>query len=195
MITIDGAAGEGGGQIVRTAVGLALVTGQPCQLVNIRAGRRKPGLLAQHLTAVQAAAQISGAELQGAQLGAHEFTLTPGQVAAGKYHFQVGTAGSATLVLQTILPALMIATGISEITLEGGTHNPFAPPFDFLQQAFFPLLQRMGVTISATIARYGFYPAGGGQFTVTIQPAQRLAPLELLAKGALVILQATAIVA
>src|SRR6185369_12210380 len=130
MITIDGSQGEGGGQILRTSLALSLVTGQSFRLENIRAGRQKPGLLRQHLTAVEAATSVGNAEVIGATLGSQTLEFRPGEVKPGDYCFAVGTAGSATLVLQTILPPLLTATRISNLTLEGGTHNPFAPPFD-----------------------------------------------------------------
>src|SRR5688500_5627223 len=127
MITIDGSEGEGGGQILRTSLALSLVTGQPFRIVNIRAGRKKPGLLRQHLTAVQAAIAIGDAVADGAEIGSQELVFRPEGIRAGEYRFAVGTAGSTTLVLQTVLPALMLANGPSRVVLEGGTHNPFAP--------------------------------------------------------------------
>jgi RNA 3'-terminal phosphate cyclase (ATP) len=145
MIDIDGSEGEGGGQVLRTSLSLSLVTGSPFRIEKIRAGRKKPGLLRQHLTAVQAAAQIGSAEVEGDELGSREIIFRPATVKPGRYTFSVGTAGSAGLVLQTVLPPLLLASGPSELTLEGGTHNPWAPPFDFLSRAFFPLLRRMGV--------------------------------------------------
>jgi RNA 3'-terminal phosphate cyclase (ATP) len=153
MITVDGSFGEGGGQILRTALALALVTGQPFRIEKIRAGRKNPGLLRQHLTAVKAAAQIGQATIAGDSIGSTQLTFAPGRIAAGEYTFAVGTAGSTTLVLQTILPALLRANAPSRLTLEGGTHNPFAPPFHFLVQAFLPLLNQMlaGGQVTASI--------------------------------------------
>ncbi|MCP5520422.1 MAG: RNA 3'-terminal phosphate cyclase [Verrucomicrobiales bacterium] len=180
---IDGSVGEGGGQILRTALALSLVTGEAFRIRNIRAGRRKPGLLRQHLTAVQAARAVGDGAVDGAELGSLELVFHPGRVAPGDYRFAVGTAGSATLVLQTVLPALLTAAGPSTLKLEGGTHNPFAPPFDFLDRTFLPLINRMGPTVSATLERHGFYPAGGGRFTVTIDPVPSLRPLELMDRG------------
>lgn len=183
MLRLDGSLGEGGGQILRTALGLSLVTGQAFCLEKIRAGRKKPGLLRQHLTAVEAAAAIGQAEVEGAELGSGQLRFTPRQVMAGDYRFAVGTAGSATLVLQTVLPALAIASGTSQVVLEGGTHNPFAPPFDFLAKTFLPLFSRMGPKVTALLHRPGFFPAGGGRFNVVIQPAARLSGLEILERG------------
>jgi RNA 3'-terminal phosphate cyclase (ATP) len=185
MIVIDGSQGEGGGQILRTALALSLVTGQPFRLERIRAGRQKPGLLRQHLTAVEAAKGISGAEVTGAALGSQDLEFHPGTVTPGDYRFAVGTAGSATLVLQTVLPPLLTAAGPSWLTLEGGTHNPFAPPFDFLARSFAPVVQRMGPQIDLHLERPGFFPAGGGRFEARITPVERLAPIELLEVGTL----------
>lgn len=183
MITIDGSFGEGGGQILRTSLALSLVTGQAFRIQNIRAGRSKPGLLRQHLTAVEAAAKVGDAVVDGAALGSKELVFKPGKVRHGDYRFAVGTAGSATLVLQTVLPALIIGNQPSSLTLEGGTHNPHAPPFDFLDRAFLPLLNRMGPKISANVERAGFFPAGGGRFSVTINPVEKLASLALQSRG------------
>src|SRR2546428_9297761 len=160
MITIDGSFGEGGGQILRTALSLSLATGTPFRIENIRAGRKKAGLLRQHLTAVLAAAEIGAAEIEGATLGSTMLTFTPKSVRAGEYRFAVGTAGSGTLVFQTILPALLRASAATRVTIEGGTHNSAAPPFDFLDRTFLPLIRKMGATVSLKLERYGFYPAG-----------------------------------
>ena len=136
QLTIDGSQGEGGGQILRSALGLSMLTGQPFRIQKIRANRDKPGLLRQHLTVLNAAAALCNAKVSGNALRSHEVSFSPRKVEAGDYHFAVGTAGSATLVLQTILPALVVADAPSTLTLEGGTHNPFAPPADFLTRAF-----------------------------------------------------------
>lgn len=183
MITIDGSFGEGGGQILRTSLALSLVTGQAFRIQNIRAGRPKPGLLRQHLTAVEAATKVSDGAVDGAALGSKELVFKPGKVTPGDYRFAVGTAGSATLVLQTVLPALMLGKQTSRLTLEGGTHNSHAPPFDFLQRAFLPLLCRMGPEINVKLERHGFFPAGGGRFTVDLTPAEKLSPLNLQTRG------------
>lgn len=195
VVTINGAQGEGGGQIVRSSLALALVTGKSVTIENIRAGREKPGLMRQHLTAVQAAAALCGGVVKGAEIGSQSLMLEPGPLRAGKYQFSVGTAGSATLVLQTVLPALLIAEGPSELVLEGGTHNQWAPPFDFLQQAFLPLVKRMGPRVSATLERHGFYPAGGGRFTVAIEPSPSLFGFDLLERGPTISRRACALVA
>src|SRR4051812_18380190 len=140
MLTIDGSRGEGGGQVLRTALTLSLLSGEPLRMVHIRAGRGRPGLLRQHLCAVKLAAEVGRAEVTGAEPGSRELTFAPRALQAGDYRSTVGTAGSATLVLQTVLPALLKAKGRSTLVLEGGTHNPLAPSFDFLSRAFLPLL-------------------------------------------------------
>lgn len=175
--------GEGGGQVLRTALALSLTTRRPVELTKIRAGRQKPGLMRQHLTAVQAAAAVGSARVAGAEIGSRELRFEPGPIRFGSFEFSVGTAGSTTLVLQTILPALLTAGGPSTVRLRGGTHNPMAPPFDFLVNAFLPLLGRMGARVGADLVRPGFYPAGGGECIVTVAPVARLRPLELLARG------------
>jgi RNA 3'-terminal phosphate cyclase (ATP) len=195
MLTIDGSYGEGGGQILRTALALSLVTVKPFRIENIRAGRKNPGLLRQHLTAVNAATEISRAEVTGAAIGSRELTFAPGSVVSGNYAFAVGTAGSTTLVLQTVLPALLIASGKSKLILEGGTHNPFAPPFDFLEKSFLPLVNRMGPRVTAELERPGFYPAGGGRMSVMIEPAAQLDRLDLPARGEVLARRARAVVA
>src|SRR5688572_16449750 len=183
LITIDGSMGEGGGQVLRTSLALSLVTGKPFRIEKIRAGREKPGLLRQHLTAVNAAAAVGGAHVEGAALGSRELDFRPGPAKPGEYRFAVGTAGSATLVLQAVLPALLTARGASTLVLEGGTHNPFAPPFDFLDKAFLPLLRRMGARVEVALERPGFYPAGGGRFQVRVEPVERLERLDLPSRG------------
>lgn len=195
-IEIDGSQGEGGGQILRSSLTLSLVTGKPVRLTKIRAGRDKPGLMRQHLTAVRAAVEVGLAEVEGAEVGSQTLTFSPTTIRAGAYSFAVGTAGSGTLVLQTVLPALLLAEAPAEIMLEGGTHNQWAPPYDFLAQAYFPLLRRMGVEVTAALERHGFYPAGGGQFSVSIQPTGgELLRLELLDRGAVQHRSVTAVVA
>ncbi len=195
MLTIDGSQGEGGGQIVRSSLALSLVTGKPVTIERVRAGRRKPGLGRQHLKAVQAARKISKARVDGAELGSSRIVFQPGRVKAGNYSFRIATAGSTTLVLQTVLPALMIADGVSTITLEGGTHNPFAPPYDFLAKAYLPLLARMGPQVKANLERPGFYPAGGGKFTVEVAPVEKLGRLELIERGEIAARRVWAVVA
>jgi len=185
MITLDGSTGEGGGQILRTSLGLSVVTGQAFRVHAIRAKRAKPGLMRQHLAAVRAAATISGAELEGDAIGSRELVFRPKKVEHGAYSFPIGSAGSATLVLQTVLPALLTREGRSTLVFEGGTHNPMAPPYDFLERAFLPLLRRMGAKLEAKLVSYGFYPAGGGRIEVSIEGGRKLDALALDERGAL----------
>jgi RNA 3'-terminal phosphate cyclase (ATP) len=191
---LDGSHGEGGGQIVRSSLALSLVTGRSFTIENLRSRRDKPGLAPQHLTAVRAAAEVGAAEVEGDEVGSRLITFRPTRLQAGDYTFDIGTAGSTTLVLQTVLPAQMIADGPSRITLKGGTHNHRAPSVEFLAKAYLPLVNRMGVRVHADVDRYGFYPAGGGRFTVTIEPTKSLNGFDLLERGAVVELRATALV-
>lgn len=185
MIEIDGSAGEGGGQILRTSLALSMCTGQAFTLAKIRAGRAKPGLMRQHLTCVNAAAEICGAKVDGAELNSQSLRFVPGPVRAGNYRFHVGTAGSCTLVLQTVWPALLMADAPSHLALGGGTHNPMAPPFHFLERSYAPLLRRLGARSELALRRLGFYPAGGGEIEATIWPAaDQLQPFDLIERGA-----------
>jgi len=195
LIRIDGSFGEGGGQILRTSLSLSLATGRPFRIENIRAKRQKPGLLRQHLTAVQAASEVGSGEVEGATLGSTALTFVPGKVRGGDYRFAIGTAGSGTLVLQTILPALMTAVAPSRIEIEGGTHNPAAPPFDFLRSSFLPIIELMGPRIKVELDRYGFYPAGGGRFVTEITPCADLRPITLGERGKITGNRAIALVA
>jgi RNA 3'-terminal phosphate cyclase (ATP) len=195
MLVLDGSQGEGGGQILRSALALSLATGTPFRIENIRAGRPRPGLMRQHLTAVEAAATVGNADTSGAAVGSRCLDFNPGRAHGGDYRFSVGTAGSATLVLQTVLPALMTAAESSTLILEGGTHNPMSPPFDFLAQTFLPLVGRMGPRVEALLERSGFYPAGGGRFRVAVTPAAKLAPLVLESRGEIRARRVRAIVA
>ncbi|MEQ1695067.1 MAG: RNA 3'-terminal phosphate cyclase [Hyphomicrobiaceae bacterium] len=182
MITIDGSAGEGGGQVLRTALSLAMVTGKAFAIEKIRAKRSRPGLLRQHLTCVLAAETISGATVTGAELGSTAVTFVPGAIKGGTYHFAIGTAGATALVFQTILPALLHAGVPSQILLSGGTHNTKAPSFDYLDRVVCPLLWRMGASVSLSLRKPGFYPAGGGVWEAKIAPSQ-LVPLVIEAAG------------
>jgi RNA 3'-terminal phosphate cyclase (ATP) len=184
IISIDGSEGEGGGQILRTSLALSLLSGQPFRITNIRAKRKKPGLLRQHLTAVTAAVEIGDAAVDGAEIGSRELVFRPGTIKPGEYHFAIGTAGSTSLVLQTILPALALASAPSRVVLEGGTHNPFAPPFDFLARTFLPVLERFGAKVEATLVRPGFFPGGGGRIEVAITPTAQFRAIDLTERGA-----------
>ena len=194
MITIDGSEGEGGGQVVRNALALSLVTGQPFQITNIRGKREKPGLMRQHLTAVEAACAIGGAECDGVAVGASDIAFRPGRITPGDYRFAVGTAGSTSLVLQTVLVPLLLADAPSRLVLEGGTHNMMAPPFEFIERCFLPIVNRMGPRVEARLVRHGFYPLGGGRVEIDIAPAP-LAPIDCVDRGALGRVSATALFA
>jgi RNA 3'-terminal phosphate cyclase (ATP) len=184
MIEIDGSAGEGGGQMLRSALSLSICTTQPFRITNIRAKRDKPGLMRQHLTAVRAAAEICDAEVTGDDVGSQELTFRPGSVKSGNYAFSIGTAGSCTLVLQAVLPPLLTASGPSQIRISGGTHNKGSPPVDFLQRAYLPLIRKMGPQVQLELVRHGFYPRGGGEIVASIVPSPRLARLALMERGA-----------
>lgn len=176
MIHLDGSIGEGGGQVLRTALALSIATGQGFVLDRVRAGRAKPGLLRQHLTGLRAAAEICGALVEGDALGSPRVVFEPGPAVAGDYRFAIGSAGSAGLVLQTVLPPLLLLDRPSTVTVSGGTHNSAAPPYHFLEQVFAP---QVGLALS--LNKWGFYPAGGGEISARVQP--RRAPVDRLRRG------------
>ncbi len=169
VISIDGSQGEGGGQIVRTGLALAAALHRNIHITNIRASRENPGLGHQHLAAVRAAAAVCDAKVTGDQIGSKELTFTPGKLKAGEYRFEIGTAGSTVLVLQTVIPALTLASGDSVVTVTGGTHNPLAPCFEYLRDVFLILASATNVQIYCEMIRPGFYPAGGGEVRMTIR--------------------------
>lgn len=181
-VAIDGAHGEGGGQVLRTALSLAAATGRAVQVERIRAGRRKPGLQPQHLTAVRAAAQVCAAEVEGDKLDSQTLRFAPqSPPRAGSYTFDVaqvakgGSAGAVSLVLQTVLVPLAMAEGPSQLTLRGGTHVAWSPPFDYVKRVYLPTLARMGIGAKAQIDKWGWYPLGGGQVQATVSGAPRRA--------------------
>ncbi|MFN3985494.1 MAG: RNA 3'-terminal phosphate cyclase [Rhodocyclaceae bacterium] len=183
IVDLDGAHGEGGGQVLRSALTLSMITGTPFRIQRIRARRSKPGLLRQHLTAVQAAQAICGARVADAVAGSHNLSFEPGPIRGGSHRFAIGTAGSCTLVLQTVVPALWFADGPSEIEVSGGTHNPSAPPADFLMRAWAPLMARMGAPVQLELVRHGFYPAGGGTVCARVAPVAAWSRLDLSERG------------
>lgn len=192
MLTIDGSHGEGGGQILRTALALSAITGQPMRIERIRAGRKNPGLRPQHLTAVRAAAAICEARLEGDELGSQTLAFVPGDLPRpGEYVFDVaeaaqgGSAGSVGLVLQAVLLPLALAKGESHLTIRGGTHVPWAPPVSYLTHVFLPTLARMGVQAQIELVRWGFYPAGGGEIRVQIEGKATLNSIQLTERGKL----------
>ncbi len=184
VISIDGSQGEGGGQILRTALSLSAITGKPFVIENIRARRAKPGMMRQHLTTVKAAAAICGAAVEDATIGSQRLRFEPGSLQPGEYTFNIGSAGSTSLVLQTVLLPLALAGGVSRVTLQGGTHNNGAPPFEFLAHAFLPLVQRIGFNVEIALRQYGFYPVGGGELHAEIGPPAAFSPLAVDECGA-----------
>lgn len=182
-LQLDGS--SGGGQMLRTALSLAMLTGQPFRMTNIRGKRRKPGLMRQHLTCVRAACEISDGTADGAEIGSTELVFRAGKVRPASYEFAIGTAGSTSLLFQTLFPALAMAGGESRLRLSGGTHNPLAPPFDFLDRVFLPAVRRMGFDASLELVQTGFAPAGGGVIDCVIRPVENLKPFILLDRGQL----------
>lgn len=183
MIQLDGSGG--GGQMLRTALSLAMVTGKPFRMTKIRGQRRKPGLMRQHLTCVKAACEISGGTADGAEIGSTELVFGAGEVRASSYHFSIGTAGSTSLLLQTLLPALWSAEGPSTLRLEGGTHNPLAPPFDFIERVFLPAMAKMGAKATVRLLETGFVPVGGGVIECEIEPCAAFAAFDWMDRGEL----------
>ena len=178
MLHLDGSYGEGGGQILRTALSLSAWLGQPVRIDHLRAGRPKPGLRPQHLTAVRALAQITRAEVTGVELNSQELTFRPRAPQAGHYLFDVaeraGSAGSVTLIAQALLPPLLRAAGSSTLTLRGGTQVPWSPPAHYLFQVFLPALAQLGAEVKMTLERWGWYPRGGGEARWEIKPVRTL---------------------
>jgi RNA 3'-terminal phosphate cyclase (ATP) len=185
MLHLDGAHGEGGGQLVRTSLSLAALLGEPVKITDIRAGRAKPGLRPQHLTGVKALAHIARAEVEGASLGSRELTFKPRAIRGGDYFFDVaektGSAGAVTLVAQALLPLFLAAREPTILTVRGGTHVAWSPPAHYLMHVFLPALAEMGGNISLTLTRWGWYPRGGGEVRLTVNPVARLASQQWLA--------------
>lgn len=190
FLEIDGSEGEGGGQILRSALSLSILTLRPFRLTNIRANRKPPGLKAQHAACVKAAAVISGARHKGGQVGSTQLFFEPGEVVAGPQRFGIGTAGATSLVLQTVyLPLALRGDRSSDVTVTGGTHGTTCPVFEFLRDTWAGHLRRMGFGIDLTLARPGFYPRGGGEIVALVTPCLRVAgvtltdPLKVTAVG------------
>ncbi|MBQ7650615.1 MAG: RNA 3'-terminal phosphate cyclase [Victivallales bacterium] len=183
MITIDGSFGEGGGQILRTSLSLAAITGTEVRLENLRANRPKPGLMRQHLACAKAVAEICGGELDGAELRSQTITLKPGMIRGGEYNFAIGSAGSTILLAQTVLPVLLFADAPSTVVIEGGTYNDKAPAYDFFEEAYLPCLRKMGVEADVEMKRVGFYPAGGGRIELNVKPVRAWRRLSLVEHG------------
>lgn len=172
-VFIDGSIGEGGGQILRTALGLSCITGKGIHIENIRAARANPGLARQHLSCVEAACEICDGKCEGAEVGSKVLDFQPAHVRSGDFCFDIGSAGSATLVIQTVAPALFLAEKPSTVTVTGGTHNPLAPPFDFFCETFLPAIASGGFYGNCRLIKHGFFPAGGGKIRFNVQPWQK----------------------
>ena len=182
-IEIDGSFGEGGGQMLRTSLSLAAITGQAVHFTKIRANRKKPGLMRQHRLCAVATAEICGGTITGAEINSQEMNFTPGRIKGGEYCFDIGSAGCTTLVAQTILPVLLFADEPSRVVLKGGTYVSKAPSFDFFDRVFLPCLRSMGADVTANLVRPGFYPVGGGEVVLEIKPIGKWRPLELVEGG------------
>lgn len=189
MLEIDGSYGEGGGQILRYGLALSVMTKRPFRIYNIRARRKKPGLMPQHLTSIRAAAKISGAEVRGDHYGSTDIQFIPGEIKPGSYSFDVAeersSAGSVSLVLQSVVPVLILANEESQIVVKGGTHVPFAPIFDYWNLIFAEMLKRFGIDLFGRIISHGFYPKGGGEIFVRVK-SQRPRPIDLIDRGRLI---------
>ncbi|MGC9318847.1 MAG: RNA 3'-terminal phosphate cyclase, partial [Armatimonadota bacterium] len=186
MLTIDGSHGEGGGQVLRTSLALSALLGREMRIHSIRAGRSKPGLAAQHLAAVRAAAEVCGADTEGASMGSQELTFRPRDLRSGDYRFEIGTAGSTTLVLQTVLPPLLFARGSSVVRIHGGTNVRWSPPQEYIAEVFLPAIARMGASVELECITPGFYPRGGGCIEARVSHLREtLAPLRWRDRGEL----------
>lgn len=180
FVELDGAQGEGGGQILRSALALSLITGKPFKITNIRANRPKPGLAAQHLACVRAAATIGSATYKGGTVGSTVVTFEPAKVRAGEYKFTIGTAGATGLVLHTVAyPLVVCGDGPSQVTITGGTHVSDSPCYHYNAMTWCAYLERMGIDISLEMIRPGFYPRGGGEIRATLEPCAQIRGLNL----------------
>jgi RNA 3'-terminal phosphate cyclase (ATP) len=186
MLRIDGSYGEGGGQILRTALSMSCLLGEPIEIFNIRKGRKMSGLQPQHLTCVKAAKKISDAEVEGDRVGSVNLIFSPKEVRGGDYLFDIGTAGSTSLVFQTVFLPLSSASKPSSIEIIGGTHVPWSPPFHSIVSIFVPTLERMGLRIKLWIEKWGWYPKGGGRVGAEINPVKEISPLRLIERGRLI---------
>ena len=183
MLEVDGSHGEGGGQLLRMSVALSVLTEQPIRVARIRAGRKNPGLAAQHATAVGALAKMCDAKVDGLRIGSSTITVQPGKIRPGAYSFDVGTAGSVTLVLQALIPVAAAAPGPVRLRVVGGTDVPWSPPADFFARVFLPLLRRVGGRVEVEVMRRGYYPRGGGIVETVVQPTREWSPLEFTELG------------
>jgi RNA 3'-terminal phosphate cyclase (ATP) len=183
MIAIDGSFGEGGGQVLRTALSLSCLLRKPFRIFNIRKGRKKPGLMPQHLMCIHSLKLMSAARVEGDSEGSQELSFEPSEVKPGEYFFDIGTAGSTSLLLQAILPPLISAKSRSHLSLKGGTHVPWSPPFHYISEVFLLMLDKLGIRVKAEIEAYGFYPKGGGKVNVEIRPSKEVKGISFLERG------------
>jgi len=183
LILIDGSYLEGGGQIIRTSVALSAITGKPCKIINIRKGRKNPGLQAQHLKGIETAAKICDAELKNAKIGSDSIEFIPKKIKSGSFSIDIGTAGSITLVLQTLVPICIHADKETELEIIGGTDVLWSPNIEYFQEVFCRNVEKMGIEIESEILKYGFYPKGGGKIKVKIKPCKELKPLNMTERG------------
>lgn len=184
MIIIDGSMGEGGGQILRTSLALAALLGREIKIINIRAKRPRPGLQRQHLISVKAVAEITNAEVEGLRLGSTQLIFKPKTIKSGSFRFDIGTAGSVTLVMQAILPVVSFAPGPVTIEIRGGTDVPWSPPVDYMRFVFSKILERFGVKINILVKRRGHYPRGGGIVLLNVpNPPRRLSNVVMIERG------------
>lgn len=179
MIKIDGSMMEGGGQLLRMATSYSAILGEPIEVYNIRAKRKDPGLKPQHLTTLKAAAELSGAETKGAEIGSREITFRPNKIRGGNYEFDIGTAGSISLLLQCVNPILVYADRKSRISIKGGTAVNWSPPIPFLEHVVYPALKEMGALSHIEVIKHGFYPRGGGEISQVTEPVNVLSPLRV----------------
>ncbi|MEM1689215.1 MAG: RNA 3'-terminal phosphate cyclase [Candidatus Hadarchaeales archaeon] len=183
MLEIDGSIGEGGGSVVRISTAICALLGKPVRIFNIRAKRPKPGLQPQHLKAIKALAEITSGEVKGAQIGSTEIHFYPGKILSGNYRIDIGTAGSTTLILQTIMPPAAFADGSITVEISGGTDNPMAPPIDFWKNVTLRILEKMGYRAKIECLRRGHYPVGGGLIKAEIEPIEILKSIVLTEPG------------
>ena len=191
IIAIDGSKGEGGGQILRLALALSSITRKPFKIEKIRSGRPKPGLQAQHLTSVNALAHLTNAAVEGANLGSTELFFSSKNITGGYYTFDIGTAGSITLLMQTLLPALLFADRQSNLTLIGGTHVKHSPSIDYFNNVFLPVVRKMGVNAEIDIQEFGWFPKGRGKAILYTKPS-KLSAIEIVEKSNLISINAFA---
>lgn len=170
-VVIDGSKGEGGGQILRTALALSCITGIPFNIKNIRAKRPKPGLQPQHLTSTNSLSLITKAEVEGNKTGSTDLLFRPNKIIGGYYEFDIGTAGSIPLLIQSVLPVMLYADRPSKITMTGGTHVPHSPSIDYLENIFLPIVRKMGVNAEILVEEFGWYPKGQGKVTMFVKPS------------------------